>query len=302
MGHGHTHNHNHNHGVDVSGYHKSFAIGIGLNITFIAVELFYGFLANSSALIADAGHNAGDVLGLVFAWIAIWLAGKSPKGRYSYGYKKSTILISVLNAIILFVAVGFILWDAIGKFVNLEPVGGTQVMIVAGIGVVINTLTALMFVKGQKNDLNIKGAFLHMAADAAVSLGVVIAGLLIRYTGANWLDPVMSILIALIIIGGTWRLFVDSVNLALDATPEGIQLDEVSQTLLAHEDVVEVHDLHIWAMSTSENAMSAHITVEAQSSAKLLGEIRGVLAEKFHLSHTTIQLETKEVQLQCQSC
>lgn len=174
-------------------------------------------------------------------------------------------------------------------------------MIVAGIGVVINTLTALMFVKGQKNDLNIKGAFLHMAADAAVSLGVVIAGLLIRYTGANWLDPVMSILIALIIIGGTWRLFVDSVNLALDATPE-IKLDEVSQTLLAHEDVVEVHDLHIWAMSTSENAMSAHITVEAQSSAKLLGEIRGVLAEKFHLSHTTIQLETKEVQLQCQSC
>jgi len=163
MGHGHGHTQHNN-------YNKAFAIGIGLNLIFVGVEVFYGLLANSSALLADAGHNASDVLALVFAWFAIWLATKKPKGRYSYGYKKSTILISVLNALLLFAAVLVIAWDAIGKFKNPEPVAGNQIMIVAAIGVVINTITALMFVKGQKYDLNIKGAFLHMAADAAVSL------------------------------------------------------------------------------------------------------------------------------------
>ncbi len=299
---GHNHNHSHNHGSTVSNYNKSFAIGIGLNIMFVFIELFYGVIANSSALIADAGHNASDVLGLVFAWIAIWLAAKKPQGRFSYGFKKSTILISVLNAMILFVAVGFILWDAIGKFKNPEPVAGTQVMIVAGIGVVINTLTALMFIRGQKDDLNIRGAFLHMAADAAVSLGVVIAGLLIGYTGANWIDPVMSIVIVVIIVWGTWRLFIDSINLALDATPKNINIEKVKQSLLQLDNVVEIHDLHIWALSTSENSMSVHIISKNKDSDVLLSKIKDVLHDEFHLTHTTIQIENEENDLQCNAC
>jgi len=186
-----------------SGHGKAFAIGIGLNIAFVAVEIFYGLIANSSALLADAGHNASDVLSLVFAWAAIRLASIKPKGKYTYGLRKTTILVSILNALLLFGAVIAIGWDAIGKFNNPEPVAGTQVMIVAGIGVVINSITALLFMKGQKDDLNIKGAFLHMAADAGVSLGVVIAGLLINLTGIQWIDPVMSFIIILVILWGT---------------------------------------------------------------------------------------------------
>lgn len=299
MGHNHNHSHNHNHGTN---YNKSFAIGITLNVIFIAVELFYGLIANSSALIADAGHNASDVLGLVFAWIAIWLANRKPQGRYTYGFKKSTILISVLNAMILFVAVGFILWDAIGKFKNPEPVAGNQVMIVAAIGVVINTLTALMFVKGQKNDLNIKGAFLHMAADAAVSLGVVIAGLLIRNTGANWIDPLMSIVIVVIIVWGTWKLFIDSIKLALDATPQSINISEMRYKLLSFKEVVSIHDLHVWALSTSENALSVHIISKTENSTWLLGEIKNTLAKEFKITHTTIQIEESDSQLDCEEC
>lgn len=276
------HNHNHAHNQSTN-YNKSFAIGIVLNVIFIAVELFYGLIANSSALIADAGHNASDVLGLVLAWVAIWLAAKKPQGRYTYGFKKSTILISVLNAMILFVAVGFILWDAIGKFKNPEPVAGMQVMIVAGIGVIINTLTALMFVKGQKDDLNIKGAFLHMAADATVSLGVVLAGLGIRYTGANWIDPSMSIVIVLIIIWGTWKLFIDSIKLALDATPQNINVSEIKCRLLSFKDVVSIHDLHIWALSTSENALSVHIISNTENTNGLLLEIKTYLQKNFRL-------------------
>lgn len=292
------HNHNHNHDTN---YNKAFGFGIILNVLFIAVELIYGFIANSSALVADAGHNASDVLGLVFAWIAIWLAHQKPKGRFTYGFKKSTILISVLNAMILFVAVGFILWDAIGKFKNPEQVAGTQVMIVAGIGVVINTLTALLFVKGQKDDLNIKGAFLHMAADAAVSLGVVVAGLAIRYTGANWIDPLMSIIIAIIIIWGTWSLFSDSIKLALDAAPRNIKISEVEEAIAKLEHVEQFHDLHIWALSTSENALSVHIASNIKNSNILLAEIKEMLNKKFHISHTTIQIEATDF-LGCETC
>ena len=191
---GRSHGHNHSH---TNNYNKAFSVGIGLNIAFVAVEVFYGLIANSSALLADAGHNASDVLGLVFAWFAVWMSSKKPTKRFTYGFKKTTILISVLNAFLLFGAVIAIGWDAVGKFKNPEPVAGTQVMIVAGIGVFINTITALMFLKGQKDDLNIKGAFLHMAADAGVSLGVVVSGLLIVKTGLQWIDPVVSFIIIL---------------------------------------------------------------------------------------------------------
>jgi cobalt-zinc-cadmium efflux system protein len=256
MGHSHGHNHGRNHS---NSYNKAFAIGISLNVVFVAVEVFYGLIANSSALLADAGHNASDVLGLVFAWFAIWMSSKKPNGRYTYGYKKTTILISVLNAFLLFGAVIAIGWDAIGKFKNPEPVAGTQVMIVAGIGVLINTITALMFLKGQKDDLNIKGAFLHMAADAGVSLGVVISGLLIVKTGLHWIDPIMSFIIIIVILWGTWKLFIESIRLALDAVPSNIKLEEVKSSILNTEGVIELHDLHLWAMSTNENALSAHV-------------------------------------------
>ncbi len=221
MGHHHT-----------TQYGKLFAIGIGLNILFVAVEAFYGFLIESSALLADAGHNAGDVLSLVFAWLAMWLAAKTPKGRFTYGYKKSTILASLVNALLLFVAVFFIAWEAIGKFQNPVSVPGGQVMVVAGIGVLINTLTALLFMKGRKGDLNIKGAFLHMAADAAVSVGVVLSGLVLMQTGWQWIDPVMSFLIMGVIVWSTWKLFVESVNLSLNAAPGAVKVAEVEAFLL----------------------------------------------------------------------
>ncbi len=272
-------------------YSRAFALGIGLNLIFIAIEIIYGLLANSSALLADAGHNASDVLGLVFAWFAIWLAKQRPKGRFSYGFKKSTILISMLNAILLFIAVGIIGWDAIQRFQNPQPVGGTQVMIVAGIGVVINTLTALLFIKGQKDDLNIKGAFLHMAADAAVSLGVVIAGLLILKTGLNWIDPLMSLIIIVVIVIGTWRLFVDSLRLALDAVPRHIKIDEIKNHLLSIDNVDSIHDLHIWAISTTEAALTVHIDLKEPATADFIPGLRKYFKEKYKITHITIQLD-----------
>ncbi len=296
---GHGHNHTHSHG---NSYNKAFAIGIGLNITFVAVEVFYGLSANSSALLADAGHNASDVLSLVFAWFAIWLATKKPKGKYTYGFKKTTILISVINALLLFAAVVAIAWDAIGKFRNPQPVAGTQVMIVAGIGVVINTITALMFVGGQKNDLNIKGAFLHMAADAAVSLGVVVSGLLIIKTGLQWIDPLMSFVIIIVILWGTLRLFMESIRLSLDAVPRDIDIEEVTSAIKNTIGVENLHDLHLWAMSTTENAMSAHIIAPYANHDELLKELQNILSNKFNIKHVTIQIEKNNNNLNCKKC
>lgn len=295
--------HNHNHGHSHTQNHtKAFAIGIGLNIIFVFVEVFYGLIANSSALLADAGHNASDVLSLVFAWFAIWIATKKPKGRYTYGFKKTTILISVLNAFLLFGAVIAIGWDAINKFKNPEPVAGAQVMLVAGIGVLINTITALMFIKGQKDDLNIKGAFLHMAADAAVSLGVLISGLLIVKTGRQWIDPVMSFIIILVILWGTWKLFIESIRLALDAVPGNINLEEVKETILNLEGITGIHDLHIWAMSTTENALSAHIVAPVSNPDQLIKDVQKILSRKFNMKHLTIQIEKEDLQLDCKEC
>ncbi|MBS2212631.1 cation transporter [Carboxylicivirga mesophila] len=292
------HKHHHNE----TNYNKPFAIGIILNVTFIAVELFYGFVANSSALIADAGHNASDVLGLIFAWFAIWMASKKPNSRYSYGFKKSTILISLLNALLLFAAVIFIAWDAIGKFTNPEPIGGTQVMVVAAIGVIINTFTALLFIRGQKDDLNIKGAFLHMAADAGVSLGVVIAGLLIKITGALWFDPIMSFIIILVILWGTWSLFIESINLALDGVPRNVDYNKVKQSILEIEQVISIHDLHIWALSTNENVLSAHIVSNQTNNELLLNKIKTILSDNYNLHHVTIQIENEETNMTCNPC
>lgn len=297
----HSHGHTHTNGENTN-YSKAFAIGIGLNIAFVVIESFYGIIANSSALLADAGHNASDVLSLIFAWFAIWLATKKPKGRYTYGFKKTTILISVLNAFLLFGAVIVIGWDAVDKLINPEPVAGTQVMIVAGIGVVINTITALMFLKGQKDDLNIKGAFLHMAADAGVSLGVVISGLLILKTGLQWIDPIMSFIIILVILWGTWKLFTESISLALDAVPKNIDLEEVKASILNHDEVEAIHDLHIWAMSTSENSLSAHLIAPYANQDKLLNDIQNIVSKQYSITHLTIQIEKDNSQLNCKEC
>ena len=295
-----AHSHEHSHGnAGENNYSRAFALGIGLNIAFVAVEIIYGLIANSSALLADAGHNASDVLGLVFAWTASRLATIKPKGKYTYGLRKTTILVSILNALLLFGAVTAIGWDAVAKLYNPEPVAGTPVMIVAAIGVVINTLTALLFMKGQKEDLNIKGAFLHMAADAGVSLGVVVAGLLINITGLQWIDPITSFLIIAVILWGTWNLFTDSVDLALDAVPKQIDVDKVRDFLLSQKGVQNVHDLHIWAMSTTKVALSVHIITSVQTDSSFIQEIQESLHEKFNIGHTTIQIEFGTVLKDC---
>ncbi len=295
-----AHSHEHSHGnAGENDYSRAFALGIGLNVAFVAVEIFYGLIANSSALLADAGHNASDVLGLVFAWTASLLATIKPKGKYTYGLRKTTILVSILNALLLFGAVTAIGWDAVEKLYNPEPVAGTPVMIVAAIGVVINTLTALLFMKGQKEDLNIKGAFLHMAADAGVSLGVVVAGLLINITGLQWIDPITSFLIIAVILWGTWNLFTDSVDLALDAVPKQIDVDQVRDFLLSQKGVQNVHDLHIWAMSTTKVALSVHIITSVQTDSSFIQEIQESLHEKFNIGHTTIQIEFGTVLKDC---
>lgn len=299
--------HTHSHGPapkEGIKYGKAFAIGIVLNITFIVIEVIYGLAANSSALLADAGHNASDVLSLFFAWGAAWIALKKPSGKFTYGLRQTTILVSLLNAVMLLVAVVFITMEAVDKIYNPAEIAGGTVMVVAGIGVVINGFTALLFMKGQKEDLNIKGAFLHMAADAGVSLGVVIAGLLIMMFNLLWIDPVMSFIIIGVIIYGTWGLLVDSLNLALDAVPKDINVEEVEKYLDSVDGVEEVHDLHIWAMSTTQVALTAHLVVPdgspgSDSNDKFIMQIREELEKKFGIGHTTLQIEKSSNECNC---
>jgi cobalt-zinc-cadmium efflux system protein len=290
--------HNHQHTAQVT-HRRAFAVGIGLNILFVLLEVFYGLTANSSALLADAGHNASDVLGLAFAWAAAWMATIKPRGNYTYGLRKTTILVSILNALLLFGAVTAIGWDAIEKLQNPQPVGGKQIIVVAAIGVVINTLTALLFIKGQKHDLNIRGAFLHMAADAAVSLGVVLSGVLILTTGKQWIDPVMSFIIIAVILWGTWQLFSDSVNLALDAVPKNIDLEQVRRFIESQPGVVNLHDLHIWAMSTTQVALTAHLVMPDGVSDAFITALQKELKEHFNIGHTTFQIEKRNLQQIC---
>ncbi len=287
-------NHTHNHKTQIS-HGRAFALAIGLNITFVVVEIVYGLIANSSSLLADAGHNASDVLGLVFAWAAAWMATIKPKGRYTFGLRKTTILVSILNALFLFGAVIIIGWNAIEKLRNPEPVLGIQIMIVAAVGVIINTFTALLFIKGQKNDLNIKGAFLHMAADAGVSLGVVVAGLLIKLTGLQWIDGITSFVILFVIVWGTWKLFSASIDLALDAVPKHINVQKVKDFLNNKTCIETIHDLHIWALSTSEVALSEHLYIPKGTTNTFLSELQEELEHEFGIKHITIQIENDAI-------
>ncbi|MCA6078627.1 cation diffusion facilitator family transporter [Fulvivirga sedimenti] len=284
MGHSHTHTEHVSHS-------KAFGIGIALNVAFVVIEAAYGWIANSSALLADAGHNFGDVFSLVFAWGAAWIATRKPDKKYTYGFKRTTILVSILNAVLLFLAAGIILYHAFNQLRDNSMVNSDTIIWVALVGIVINTATALLFMKGQKEDLNIKGAFLHMAADAGVSLGVVVAGLLIRWTGLYWIDPVVSFIIVIVIVWSTWKLFSESLRLALDAVPENIDQDKVKEYLLNIEGVEEVHDLHIWALGTTKTALTAHLVMPGGASDELLVKVRHDLAREHQIDHVTIQVE-----------
>jgi cobalt-zinc-cadmium efflux system protein len=298
--HAHGHAHGHVHGPAARDFSRAFAIGIALNIGFVVVEAAYGFLANSLALLADAGHNLSDVLGLLLAWGAAALVRRRPTARHTYGLKRSSILASLANAILLLVAVGMIVWEAVHRLGQPQPVAETTVLWVAAVGIVINTVTALMFVRGGKSDINIRGAFLHMAADAAVSLGVVIAALAVMATGWLWLDPAVSIAIAIVITLGTWSLLRSSLNLALDAVPETIDRPAIEVYLAALPGVTEVHDLHIWAMSTTEVALTAHLVrPDCPVDDGLLGRSARELAERFGIAHSTIQIESGDPDHPC---
>jgi cobalt-zinc-cadmium efflux system protein len=297
--HSHEHGH-HGHNHAPADFNRAFAIGVALNAGFVVVEVIYGFLANSLALLADAGHNLGDVLGLLLAWGAAVLVKRRPTARHTYGLKRSSILASLSNAILLLLAVGMILWEAVQRLARPEPFAATTVIWVAAVGIAINLVTALMFRSGIKGDINVRAAFLHMASDAAVSLGVVIAALAVMATGWLWLDPAVSIAIALVITYGTWSLLAASINLALDAVPANIDRHAIEAYLASLPGVSEVHDLHIWAMSTTEVALTAHLVRPgAVLDDGLLGHAAHELHDRFGVGHCTIQVESGDPDHPC---
>jgi len=288
-GHG-GHSHGHHHGP--ASYDRAFAVGVALNLGFVGVEAFYGFAVNSLALLADAGHNLSDVAGLLMAWAAVWLTKKRASKRLTYGLGRTTIMASLVNASVLLIGVGAIAWEAILRLAHPEPVVGVTVMWVAAVGIAINGGTAIMFMAGRKGDLNIRGAFLHMAADAIVSLGVVVAAFVMSQTGWLWLDPAVSISIGIVIAVSTWGLFQESLNLALDAVPDHIDDEAVKKHLLEVPGVVAIHDLHIWSLSTTSVALTAHLEKpDAEVDDALLHRISTMLHEKFGIDHATLQLE-----------
>jgi cobalt-zinc-cadmium efflux system protein len=282
---GHAHSH------QPDNYNAAFGIGIGLNVAFVAIEAFYGWKINSLALLADAGHNLSDVIGLVLAWGGA-LAGKlRPDARHTYGWKRASILAAFINALLLLVAMGSLAWEAVHRLQSPQAVEGVTIMVVAGIGIVVNTATALLFMRGSKSDLNIRGAFLHMAADALVSAGVVVAGGLALWQGWTWLDPVASLVIAAVIVVGTWNLFRQSLHLLFDGVPDGVDLHAVQALLQGLPGVAQVHDLHVWAMGTSETALTAHLVMPAGGGDDaFLKHATDELHEHFEIRHVTLQV------------
>jgi cobalt-zinc-cadmium efflux system protein len=288
--HGHSHGHaGHSHAPDNFGW--AFAIGASLNTVFVIAELIFGYAANSLALISDAVHNLSDVIALLLAWGAAWLAERKPTQRHTYGYRRASILAALFNAGLLLVAVGGIVVEAVNRLYSPAPVAGWTVVVVAALGVAVNGFTALLFMRGRHGDLNIRGAYLHMAADAGVSLGVVVAALIIMMTGWLWLDPAISLVIAAVVFWSGWGLARDSVNLALDGVPRGIELAQVRDYLAGLEGVSEVHDLHIWAMSTNETALTAHLVRPGGSDDAFLHGVCEELSYRFNIHHSTLQIE-----------
>jgi cobalt-zinc-cadmium efflux system protein len=280
----------HDHSHAPASFNAAFAIGIGLNIAFVAIEAFYGWKVNSLALLADAGHNLSDVIGLVLAWGGALAGRLRPDARHTYGWKRASILAAFINALLLLVAMGSLVWEAVHRLQSPEPIEGVTIMVVAGIGIVVNTATALLFMRGGEGDLNIRGAFLHMAADALVSAGVVVAGGLALWFGWNWLDPVVSLLIAAVIVAGTWSLFRQSLHLLFDGVPESVDLHAVQALLEALPGVAGVHDLHVWAMGTSDIAMTAHLVMpEGGADDAFLQHATEQLHDRFDIEHVTLQ-------------
>jgi len=299
--HSHSHSHDHNQGhshdhgaMDFKNVNMSFFIAVMANLVYTIVEAYYGFMTNSVALLGDAGHNLSDVLGLLLAWGAAYLATKKASASHSYGYRRSTILAAIINAVVLVLASGFIAFESFEKWFSPSPIQTTTVMIVATIGIFINAGSAMLFMRGSKEDLNLKGAYLHLAFDALISVGVVLAAMLIHFTGWLWVDSIAGLLIVVIILGGTWGLLKDSINLILDAVPEGVDQQAVREYLESIPGVTEVHDLHIWAMSTNETCLTAHLVMPLNTlwdSEESYAEIGDRLRNNFKVHHATLQVE-----------
>ena len=298
--HSHSHDHGHGHSHGIGGHHHGpvntgdwrYAVGLLVNLAFVAVEFGAGVISQSTALMADAGHNLSDVLGLAMAGGAAWLARRASASHRTYGFGKATVLAALFNALLLIFACGAIAFEAVRRLNDPAPVGSTTVMVVAGIGFFINLGTALLFMKDQHKDLNVRGAYLHMMADAAVSLGVVLVGAVMLVTNWAILDPLVSIVIVVLILLGTWGLLKDSVNLALDAAPRGVDVAAIRAGFLALPGVTAVHDLHVWGLSTTETALTAHLVHDRTDAEALLCEAQALARSRFSIGHTTLQLET----------
>ncbi len=294
--------HKHTHAqVEISNLTFAFKTGIILNLAFIIIEVTFGFLSNSMALVADAGHNLSDVLALVFSWVAVILSQRKPTLKFTYGFRRSTILVALLNTILLLVAVAYICAETIKRIQNPVAIKVDSVIAVAATGIIINGFTAWLFMKGKTHDLNIRSAFIHFVADALVSLGVVITGIIVAFTGFTWIDSIISFLIIAIILYSSYHLLIDSVNLALDAVPENINITDVRDYLENIPEVVNVHDLHIWALSTTEAALTVHLAVKSQTDAAFIKSIREELKHQFGIAHSTIQVEYGDVSDNCEA-
>ncbi|GHU95120.1 cation efflux system protein [Bacteroidia bacterium] len=291
----HHHHEHHHHALDLKSTHRAFVIGIVLNVVFVVVEAIAGFVTDSLALLADAGHNLADVASLVIALLALKLSAAKSNERYTYGYKKSTVLAAFINAVILLVAVGGIVYEALERILTPVPVEGGVVVAVAGVGIAINAITALLFFRDKDKDLNIKGAYLHLAADAIVSVGVVIAGIVIAYTQWYWMDSAISLLVAVVIFVSTWALLKSTIRLSLDGVPHSINPTEVAAQIAAVEGVANVHHLHIWALSTTQNALTCHVVLCQQASLddvpRIKAEIRA-RTQGLGVQHSTIEIES----------
>ena len=297
----HHHHGHHHHPPSPGNKNRIFLIGFGLNVGIVVLQVIFGLLSNSLSLLADAGHNFGDVLGLLIAWGAVWLGQRQASIDYTYGLKRSTILAALLNASLILVALGAIAVEAVHRFQNPVAIQENMVIVVASLGIVLNGFTAWLFAKDQ-HDLNMKGVFLHMLTDALVSVGVVLGAIAIMVTGQNWIDPAMSLVIAVLIFLGTWGLLKDSVRLILDGVPTAIEMQAVQTFLQEHPDVISLHHLHVWALSTTETALTVHLVVDPRlATDKILQDINQSLAKNFGILHSTIQLETTETLNQCQA-
>lgn len=292
--------HNHQHAPRISNLNRAFVIGIVINLLYVAIEFGSGLYLDSLALISDAGHNLADVASLALALLAFRLAKVKSNDKFTYGYRKSTILVSLINSVVLFVAIGGILWESFSRLNDPVVVEGLPISVIAGIGIIINAVSAFLFFKDKDSDLNVKGAYLHLMADAAVSLGVVVSGLLIFYFHLYWLDLAMSFVIVLVIFYSTWKLFKDSLSLTLDGVPKGININEVVSEIKEIDGVLDVHHLHIWAMSTSQNAMTAHIIIPHDTDMENQNRIKNKI--KHELEHVNIQHATLEFETENDNC